>query len=80
MNWYRFESHLTEKPAIDDFITTVHSTYSFLNEHQPVYLVYKKIEENRLLVELITDDLQIAKIFIDKFIKYEHFLEEPPEL
>jgi len=80
MNCYIFTVHFTEQQAIEDFIIKIDSLYSNLNEDEIVYLVHQKNKENKLLVILNTDNLKIARLFIDHFVNYEHFLEEPKDL
>jgi hypothetical protein len=80
MNCYTFTSHFTEQPIIEDFIVKIHSLYNSLNEDELIYSVHQKIVDNKLLVILNTDNLKIARVFIDYFVEYEHFLEEPKNL
>jgi hypothetical protein len=71
MEWYLFTSHIFRKTFIDAFIDEMIAN----NGHLDSFTVYEKINGNELLTYLKTDDLKIARFFINKFVDYKSILE-----
>jgi len=74
MNWYLFTSHVFRKDFIDTFIDKMNAAYG----HSDNFAVYEKIDGNKFSTCLKTDDLKIAKIFINFFVDVDYSGSKEP--